>query len=101
MIFRVNQEVQYIGPDFRSNPIVLLKKLIVPLPGGIYTIRCHAPRSDDDAYLLNEIRNRPVFTDSDGVCETAINARFLRPLVKRKTDISIFTAMLNPSKVRA
>jgi hypothetical protein len=50
---------------------------------------------------LDEIKN-PVLRYTDGdVGEIPFAAFRFRPVVERKTDISIFTAMLKPSKVEA
>lgn len=101
MTFRVGQKVVYVGPDFRSHPVVTLHRVIVPIPREIYTIRRYAPRVEGAGYLLNEIHNAEGFCPRNGLCEVAIDAKFLRPIVERKTDISIFTKMLKPKKVKA
>lgn len=98
MTFHVGQKVVYIGPDFSSNPLVTFYGFIVPVPREIYTIRSYAPRVEGPGYLLNEIHNAEHSCSKNGLCELSINAEWLRPLVSRKTDISIFKRMLSPSK---
>jgi hypothetical protein len=101
MTFRVGQKVVYIGPDFRGHPMVGHFRLSVPIPNEVYTIRQHAPRKEGDGYLLNEIRNAEHVCPTNGLCEISVYAGHLRPVVERKTDISIFKAMLNPRGVDA
>lgn len=100
MTFRVGQKVVFIGPDMRSHGLVVHFKLSVPLPQSIYTIRQYTPRVEGEGYLLREILNAEHYCPLNGSCEIAINADWLRPLVERKTDISIFTEMLVPAKGR-
>lgn len=101
MTFRVGQKVVYFGPDFRVHPLVTLHRMAIPIPREVYTIRCYAPRVEAPGYLLNEIHNPEGRCPRNGLCEMAIDARFLRPIVERKTDISIFTKMLTPEGVDA
>lgn len=65
-----------------------------PVKGQTYTVRGF----NDDGYLfLDEIINPP-FWFAEGFCEAAWNPEKFRAIVERKTDISIFTAMLSPTK---
>lgn len=90
--FRVGQKVVCIDdvwPPYR-HPLILLR----PVHGEVYTIRFIEPAAYGIGVLLEEIRNHPsVFRDGAG--EPGFLARRFRPLIERKTDISIFTEMLN------
>lgn len=94
MNFRVGQKVVCISDDwFCQHPIVF------PIKGRIYTVRGknlepHNAVSPVGLYLV-EIVNT-VF----GARENAFDAEGFRPLVEKKTDISIFTHMLSGSPVR-
>jgi hypothetical protein len=72
--------------------------ITVPVKGGVYTIRKTGLYNGDPAVWLCEIVNPAVRYLNGEVMEQPFKAARFRPLVKRKTDISIFTAMLNPSK---
>lgn len=70
----------------------------LPVKGVVYTIR----EFDDQrsagfelALRVNEITNVPHY--SNGL-EPSFVVSLFEPVVERKTDISIFKAMLNPSK---
>lgn len=101
MTFRVGQKVVFIGPDMSGHPVVAYHKLSVPVPQSIYTIGQYTPRVEGEGYLLREIHNAEHLCPLNGRCEIAINADWLRPLVERKTDITIFTQMLTPQGVEA
>lgn len=66
-----------------------------PVLGSIYTLRGFAPPTDCLSLLLNEIRNPLLF----GAFEPGYEEWGFRPVVERKTDISVFQAMLTPSPV--
>jgi hypothetical protein len=67
-----------------------------PKKGRIYTVvgRSVDPVGGKDLFILDEIKNSPAHNGGYWT------ARFV-PVKDRKTDISIFTAMLTKSKVRA
>lgn len=71
-----------------------------PVKGRIYTIREIEVHKEGVGLRFEEIVNAP-FQYSDGLKECAFWRHAFRPV--RKTDISIFTAMLTPvgSKVPA
>jgi len=78
---------------------------VLPTEGAIYTIRGIAPwiwggidtpTVDGIGVWLEEIR-RPLGRHDNGV-ETPYGVERFQPLCRRKTDISIFTRMLNPQK---
>lgn len=72
-----------------------------PVVGGIYTIReIFVTLLGTVVILLQEVRN-PSEPSNVGIREYGFAAEKFRPVHIRKTDISIFTQMLNPSKVDA
>lgn len=68
---------------------------IYPNVGEVYTVRAIMPLDGGLVLYLVEIDNSHVALD----CEPGFESEFFRPAVERKTDISIFQAMLNPSPV--
>ena len=65
--------------------------------GKIYTIRSVNCFKQPGLYLV-EINNPPMLTDSGFIERDFLQRRF-RPIVERKTDISIFTRMLTSKPV--
>ena len=106
MKYKIGQKVVYIGPDFRSHPIVVRTFLNVPTPRGIYTIRGGRvlPAAlqviagcDHVGYVLEELVNPEVRCAICGeVMETHINEGWFRPLQERKNDGEAFVAGLRP-----
>lgn len=92
MTFRVGQKVKYVGPDFGSP-----WNQITPTPNAEYTVRACGFVMGEDAILLNEVINAPRQW-AEGIHELWMNSKFFRPIVERKTDISIFKRMLIPSR---
>lgn len=73
----------------------------LPVPGQVYTIRW-AGISEDDGNLyvrLDEIVNPVQKWPGYRAGEARFGSRRFRPVVTRKTDISIFTDMLTDTKV--
>jgi hypothetical protein len=76
----------------------------LPLKGRIYTVRAfsvpYAGYPGTPGMLLKEIINPPC-PYVEGRFEPSFFPSHFRPLAERKTDISVFTAMLNktPEKV--
>jgi hypothetical protein len=104
MTFRVGQKVVCVDGIFIDPR--WYRSLERPVEKRVYTVRgyasveyLNATREPNVRCLiyLEEIVNPPVMWDF-GVDEIAWPALRFRPVVERKTDISIFTAMLNPSK---
>ena len=104
MAFYVGQKVvaiRDVNGDKRIGPEIGL-----PLPrrGQVFTVRrviewsetAHFPAST--SLYLCEIVCPPVF-HSRGFSERGFRALNFRPIVERKTDISIFTEMLDRTKV--
>lgn len=84
--------------DFRvGQPVVCIKGVsgygteIVPPVGGVYTIR---EFGSFGGIRLVEIINTPM-RYIEGMVECTFDVESFRPVVERKTDISIFRAMLN------
>jgi hypothetical protein len=88
-MFRVGQKVVLIraisGPPINGD--------VFPTVGQVYSIRDILFEDGQSWLRLNEIINR-VINEIDECCFIA--AKF-RPLVERKTDISVFTKMLRPA----
>lgn len=101
MAFYVGQKVERLTPPsmeamFSEYPE--LRSLAFPVPGSVYTIRGFCPCMGVDRIWLQEISNPPMLFRYIGMCEVSFDPRYFRPITERKTDISIFKAMLNPSK---
>lgn len=69
----------------------------VPEPGGAYTVRSirQGLQTGVTLLLLAELDNSHMPVKG---LEPGFDSRYFRPLIERKTDISVFQAMLNPSK---
>lgn len=98
MTFRIGQKVVCV-----AKPLGGYGDENVPCVGRIYTIRgfeFERPTGVERVGLLfEEIRNEPHhYTGYARPTEATFPASKFKPLVERKTDISIFTRMLNPSK---
>jgi len=97
MTFHVGQKVVCVedGPHCYFGP----QEIEYPTKGGIYTIR--AIRSSnykrDMQCLLVEIVNPEFDTVNDGRGEPHFRHTRFRPIVERKTNISIFTKLLQPN----
>lgn len=96
--FRVGQKVVLVRP-FGQLSLARAKQdgVILPSKGPVYTIRSFDDQREHGfalAILLNEITNPPHY--SNGL-ESSFCLSLFEAVVDRKTDISIFKAMLNPS----
>ena len=92
MTFRIGQKVVCVAPYWTVNA-----DPNVPQEGQVYTVR---GKVDGGRFLyLREIRNPPRI-GFEGCFEPCWSAKGFRPVVTRKTDISIFTDMLTPAPVR-
>lgn len=89
MTFRIGQKAVCIAPG-KSNWAGTNQCVV----GSIYTVRQIHIRLGECGILLEEITNPP--WSFDGL-ECGFRASRFRPLVERKTDISVFTALLNPA----
>jgi len=96
MTFRVGMKVVCVDGDMRVN----WAGWHPPTKWAVYTVREVRRSLDritygDTSLLLDEITN-PLGPHGR---ECGFLGRRFRPVQERKTDISIFTAMLNPSQV--
>lgn len=97
--FHVGQKVVCIGDDWckaDDYPAV-----IFPVKGSVYTVRdIDIDRYDGEAYLrFVEIVNL-AYRYRYYFGETVFHHEAFRPVVTRKTDISIFTDILNTQRMR-
>ena len=93
--FRVGQKVVCVDTRW----IVTSHKEIVPVKNVVYTIRSvEIGYQGLPVIRLVEIINEP-HQYSDGFKEARFIARRFRPIVTRKTDISVFKAMLTDERV--
>lgn len=97
MTFRIGQKVVCVDDaDFWSRSLVAR-----PVKGAVYTVRDFTRGIDanglcGEGVLLVGVNNPLGF----GGNEHGFKFARFRPIVERKTDISIFTAMLTPNKTR-
>jgi hypothetical protein len=94
MTFRIGQKVVCVAENPSWKDYVAFS---FPRMGEVYTVRSIGPayrsRRDESEGLcirLNEIRNRPAGCGEE---PNFLAARF-RPVIERKTDISVFTEIL-------
>ena len=94
-MFHVGQKVVCID-DRWPHTQWALKVPNKPVAGRVYTIReVYLSALGKPAVLLNEIRNSPrPFLHGLIVGEGSFHSRRFKPVIERKTDISIFTRML-------
>ena len=100
--FHVGQKVVCVDDHFNCGYARLVK---TPIKGQVYTIRrLYTFKACTGSVVtivhLEEIVN-PVLKWDAGVMEAGFVPRRFRPVVQRKTDISLFTSMLNPFRERA
>lgn len=94
-MFYIGQKVVCI----RDWPPHQHRRYLCPTKGSIYTVRALQDIGTAPSMYLVEIRNSPyVFINVPYPIEPAWIRSAFRPLVERKTDISLFTAMLDGAK---
>lgn len=94
MNFRIGQKVVCIKKNRDTPPAGEVQ----PCVGGIYTVRGIVDWGEWGVGLyLQEIHNSPIDTKV-GIVERTFSVRRFRPAVERKTDISIFTKILDTTK---
>jgi hypothetical protein len=102
MIFHVGQKVVLVEDDW-NDEVIADYPFDLPVKGRVYTIRAMTigwPEFGSmPALLLEEIQHPHDERFAAG--EMAFDRRRFRPVIERKTDISIFTAMLTPNRVNA
>lgn len=67
----------------------------LPTEGGVYTIRDLIRIDGGELGLRVEEVINPPMQYQQGYVEACFNARFFRPVIERKTDISVFTRILD------
>lgn len=74
-----------------------MEGVVLPVKGPVYTVREIDPDTSGGFVCIRlvEIVNGPHIGDG---MEPSFDASLFRPVVERKTDISVFRAMLNASK---
>ena len=104
-MFRINQKVVAVAGPKGLRPTIEAIKIKV---GTVLTIRdidmsaANCPGHEGLPTLrFEEILNARVLTMSHGPWELGYDPRYFRPVVERKTDISIFREILNREKVDA
>jgi hypothetical protein len=100
--FVVGQKVVCIHEEFiphHGYGYMLLHPIILPKKGTVYTVRLIKVSCGVPCILVKEIPDQIcTLMDLHGVVfkiGVIFNASGFRPVVTRKTDISIFTSMLN------
>lgn len=99
MTFRVGQKVVCVEDDFAERNKLCRIPTHYPKTGQVYTIRSFVSARGRVFVRLIEIINQP--EKLLGNVEPAFWVERFRPVVETKTDISIFTSMLKPSRVDA
>lgn len=98
MAFYVGQKVtrKIAAPWVNVSTGAIAQGFSFPEPKRVYTIRAIKDFGPSHGCGLTfvEIRNQPIEGE-----EPHFQGTCFRPVVERKTDISIFTAMLTPKKV--
>lgn len=103
MTFRVGQKVVCVNGVFDRTWDVVPNR---PVAKQVYTVRALAVCTfgihvDTPCILLHEVRNSIDLWEIGGAFESPFWIGRFRPVVERKTDISIFTKMLTPHGVDA
>ncbi len=100
MTFHVGQKVVCVDDEWKDVNWKYIPSR--PVRGQVYTVRSvHITERTDGpevSMLLNEITNPIVAWPKIGKSEGDFPAYRFRPVIERKTDISIFTAMLTPKQ---
>lgn len=81
----------------KGAPVGWCEGFVYPEFGKVYTVRFVNPQNGNTILLLDEVVNAV-----ENGWEPGFNARFFRPVVTRKTDISCFREMLTktPAELR-
>lgn len=91
-MFRIGQRVVCVNDRW-----ITLNGENVPRAKKIYTVRSINAGcvNQESTYIrLIEVRNPPI-QYANAYCEAAFDVEGFRPLIEKKTDISIFTKLLN------
>lgn len=95
-MFRVGQKVVCVE-DQNQHEVLGHKDLV---KNGIYSVRWVGMYDGELCLRVIEVERRPIFTifgEVVGWTDMPFNLDRFRPLVEKKTDISIFTKLLNPA----
>lgn len=97
-MFHVGQKVCCVSGGKGNLGAADISHYTKPRRGGIYTIATlnNWPRATILTFI--ECDNSHLIAELGCKYEPGFDAKYFRPIVSRTTDISIFTAMLNPSK---
>jgi len=89
-MFDVGQKIVCIdaGPTYLGKPVPLRK-------GAVYTV---AGVGEEDFYGAYGVYLAEVAAGSDGKHLDAFRHTRFRPIIERKTDISVFESMLKPAR---
>jgi hypothetical protein len=98
MTFRIGQKVVCIHNGEWINGYGDEK---LPIFNAVYSIRAKRIFGELTGILLNEIHNSSRSYLRVGNDECWFTARYFRPVVERKTDISVFQKMLIPQEIDA
>jgi hypothetical protein len=104
MTFRVGQKVVCVrgwGGGDMSVSVARSMGYTHPAIREVVTIKTLNAWSHATLLTFHEHDNSHIQKQLNSRYEPGFDARAFRPIVERKTDISIFTRMLNPSKVKA
>ncbi len=102
-MFKVGERVVCVGSGYWGGLLSSSRAPNAPITGGIYTVRWAGYYDELACIRLEELVN-PVYQWRSGLAECAFvvqnrNGQVnFRPVVTRKTDISIFTKLLTPNK---
>lgn len=96
MSFHVGQQVVCVNASGLEKHFYPRTRL--PVERTIYTVRELLAIKDKPLLRLIEIVNHEYDFES-GVFEPAFHVSRFRPVVEKKTDISIFTALLNSKRI--
>lgn len=98
-MFRVGQKVVCVAEAGAAQEARYPAQTFIRL-GQVYTVRGFVVGSDSEPRaLLFEIVNAPM-PSTVGLVEWGFPLWALRPVVERKTDISVFTKLLTPTPAR-
>lgn len=99
-MFHVGQKIVCVKEYGQQREAAALG-VILPQKGSIYTVRNFDDRGASPALRVHEILNPEVMHGCGIFTEPAFASHGFRPIIEKKTDISIFTAMLTPSPARS
>lgn len=97
--WKVGDRVICVDDDFDVGHHPVYRTASLPTKGGVYTVRgFYESTLKGVAVLLDEIVNPPMPSVTLGWRELGFKPKRFRKVQPRKTDISIFTAMLHDQR---